>query len=143
MAPLPIEVATNSATSGPVSTATSTSSDVDSPIVASPGARSRLPIPRRALDRLNAVLKNAPTSNTNTNNNRPNPMNFPVEVRANVCALLGHVGRKASTDQLQRLSEATKSTLEGLAKIAGQGRDGMLGTAAKKALDGWATSQAK
>ena len=33
---LPIEVATNSATSGPVSTATSTSSDVDSPIVASP-----------------------------------------------------------------------------------------------------------
>lgn len=63
-----------------------------------------------------------------------------MEVRANVCALLGQVGRKASGEQLERLNEATKGLLEDLAKVKGQGRDGLLGTSAKKALDGWAKS---
>lgn len=141
IAPLPIEVAPNSAASGPISTATSTSSDVDSPIITSPTVHSRLPTPRRAVDRLNAILKNTATSVAKTTNNRPNPVNFPVEVRANVCTLLGQVGRKASGDQLQRLSDATKSTLEGLTKNGGQGRDAVLSTAAQRALDCWTTSQ--
>lgn len=140
-APLPIEVAPNSVTSGPASTTTSTSSDVDSPIITSPTARSRLPAPRRALDKLNAILKNTSTSMVNANNNRPKPVNFPVEVRANVCALLGQVGRKATGEQLQKLSDATRSTLEVLVNNGVQGRDAVLGAAAKKTLDGWATSQ--
>jgi hypothetical protein len=65
-----------------------------------------------------------------------------MEVRANVCALLGQVGRNASREQMERLNEATKCILEDLAKTAGQGREGMLGTAAKKSLDGWAIAQA-
>lgn len=66
-------------------------------------------------------------------------MTFPVEVRANVCALLGQVGKIASGEELDRLDGAVKSTLEELAKGASHSREGLLGSAAKKALDGWAT----
>lgn len=143
LAPLPAEVTPNSASSGPLSASASTSSDVDSPLGTSPPTRSRLSTPRRAIDRLVAVLKNTPSSDTNSVNNRPNVVNFPIEVRANVCALLGQVGRQASGGQLETLKETTKNILEELSKSAGQGRDGLLGTASKKVLDGWATSETK
>jgi hypothetical protein len=138
IAPLPVEVGLNSAALGPPSASTS---DIDSPVVTSPTGRSRLPIPRRALDRLTAVLKNSQISDPN--NNRPNPVTYPVEVRANVCALLEQAGRSASGEQMERLNEVTKSLLEDLVKTAGPGREGMLGVAAKKTLDGWAKPQIK
>jgi hypothetical protein len=64
-----------------------------------------------------------------------------MEVRANVCALLGQAGRSASGEQKERLNQAVKCSLEDLAKTAGHGREGMVGTAAKKSLDGWAIAQ--
>ena len=141
LAPLPIEVGLNS--TGLASTSTNAGSDVDSPVVTSPTGRSRLPTPRRALDRLVTVLKNISNSDVNTNNNRPNPVIFPMEVRANVCALLGQVGRSASGEQTESLNEAAKGVLEDLAKTTGEGREGVLGMAAKKSLDGWAKAHTK
>ncbi|KIM87000.1 hypothetical protein PILCRDRAFT_815433 [Piloderma croceum F 1598] len=132
LSPLPIEVAPNF---GPASASATTGSDVDSPIVASPTGRARIPTPRRALDRLATILKNTSTPD------RPNSVVFPIEVRANVCALLGQAGRSASGEQKERLNQAVKCSLEDLAKTAGHGREGMLGTAAKKSLDGWAIAQ--
>ena len=127
LAPLPAEVTPNSA-----SASASNSSEIGSPV--SPSDRSRLPVLRRALDRLVTVLKNAPTD-ASTNNNRPTPVTFPIEVRANVCALLAQVGSKASAGQLETVRDPTKNILEDLAKSAGPGRDGLLGTAAKKAVE--------
>lgn len=143
LAPLPAEVTPNSASSGllSASASASNSSDVDSPVVTSPTARSLLPVPRRAFDRLVAVLKNTPASDTNANSSRPNPVTFPIEVRANVCALLVQVGRKASGGQLEAVRDPTKNILEDLAKSAGPGRDGLLGTAAKKALDSFGATR--
>jgi len=59
-------------------------SDVSSPIVASPTARSRLPVPRHALDMLIFVLRNV-----------DNPANYPQ-------------------DDLAKVRDATRSTLEKL-----------------------------
>lgn len=87
------------------------------------------------------TLKNSPIYDANTKHHQPNLVTFPMEVRANVCALLGQVSRSASGEQLERLDGAAKSTLEELAKTAGQGREGMIGMAAKKSLDGWAKAQ--
>jgi|SRR5712664_803897 hypothetical protein len=125
--PLPIEVAPNPAMLGP--------SDGDSPVATSTSSHPRMQTPKRLLDRLVAILRNTDA------NNRPNPLNFPVEVRANVCALLGQVSRNASGEQMETLSKVAKSILEDLSKTAGQGREGMLSTAAKKSLDGWAKAQ--
>lgn len=136
LAPLPVEAAPASGAgsipgSAPIS-------EAGSPVIMSPtSASSRIPTTRRALDRLAAVLRNQSSADAH----RPNPLTFPVEVRANVCALLGQVGKVASGDQAERLDTAVKSTLEDLSKGAGQGRDGLLGNCAKKVLDGWATAK--
>ena len=138
--PLPIEVAPKSAVHGLASSSDTPSSDIDSPVVASLTGRSRLPTPLRALDRLVAILKNTPPSDSKMSSNRSNPATFPMEVRANVCTLLGQVGISASGEQMAKLNEAAKCTLEDLAKTAGQS---ILGTAAKKSLEGWAKAQTK
>ncbi|KAF7967687.1 hypothetical protein HWV62_33381 [Athelia sp. TMB] len=136
LAPLPVEASPapgSMPTSAPVS-------EVSSPIFMSPtSASSRIPIPRRALDRLAAVLRNQPSSDTSSSTHRPKPLTFPVEVRANVCALLGQIGKIASGDQADRLDAAVKSTLEDLSKGASQGKDNLLGNCAKRVIEGWAT----
>lgn len=137
LAPLPAEVTPNSA-----SVSASNGSDIYSPVMTPPPAQSRLPVPRRALDRLIAVLKNSPVSDSSTNSNHPNPATFPMEVRANVCTLLAQVSRKASAGQLEAVRDPTKNILEDLAKSAGPGRDGLLGIAAKKALESFGAPRA-
>ena len=84
--------------------------------------------PRRALDMITSVLREGGSA-----------AKVPPEIRSNVCALHGHLGRKGvvaenrATD-LARMKEASQDLLEGLAK------DGTtkLGGAAKRALEAWA-----
>lgn len=84
--------------------------------------------PRRALDMLISVLRDS------------SALNVPHEVRANVCALLGHLGRKGvvaenrATD-LQRMKESTRELIEALAKDS-EGNPRVV-TAAKRALEAW------
>ncbi|EGN93229.1 hypothetical protein SERLA73DRAFT_64433 [Serpula lacrymans var. lacrymans S7.3] len=141
--PLPVEAAPAGSNSLPpsappsLSATASTSSELDSPIVNSP-TRSRPPSPRGALDQLINVLRN--TSNTDhvSNNHRAALTGFPVEVRANVCALLGQVGKQPPGEDVERVKDATKGILEELSRGSTQsGRDGMLGAAAKRVLDAW------
>ncbi|TFK80925.1 hypothetical protein K466DRAFT_591571 [Polyporus arcularius HHB13444] len=87
--------------------------------------------PRCALDMLVSVLRDG------------SALNVPPEVRANVCALLGHLGRKGvvaenrATD-LQRMKESTRELIEALAKESdGQQRNARVAAAAKRALEAW------
>ncbi|KAI0637070.1 hypothetical protein C8Q77DRAFT_1095851 [Trametes polyzona] len=86
--------------------------------------------PRRALDMLISVLREG------------NP-NVPAEVRANVCALLGHLGRKGvvaesrATD-LQRMKDSTRELIEGLAREGEAPSNPKVVAAAKRALEAWA-----
>ncbi|KAI0781039.1 hypothetical protein BD413DRAFT_463594 [Trametes elegans] len=87
--------------------------------------------PRRALDMLTYVL-------------RESTPNVPAEVRANVCALLGHLGRKGvvaenrATD-LQRMKEGMRELVEGLARESGEPpANPKVVAAAKRALEVWA-----
>ena len=86
--------------------------------------------PRRALDMLISVLREG------------NP-NVPAEVRANVCALLGHLGRKGvvaesrATD-LQRMKDGTRELIEGLAREGEAPSNPKVVAAAKRALEAWA-----
>ena len=88
--------------------------------------------PRRALDMLIGVLREGSAPNA------------PPEVRWNVCALLGHLGRKGvvaesrATD-LQRMKESTQELVEALAKdTEGPQGNAKVATAAKRALEAWA-----
>ena len=70
--------------------------------------------------------------------------NVPPEVRSNVCALLGHLGRKGvvaesrATD-VQRMKESTQELVEALAKdTEGPQGNAKVATAAKRALEAWA-----
>ncbi|KAJ3528496.1 hypothetical protein NM688_g7992 [Phlebia brevispora] len=61
----------------------------------------------------------------------------PVEVRANVCALVGHLGRagvvpESRVQDVTTLKESTRELL-----VAGAKEEGYVGTAAKKALEAW------
>ncbi|KAH7916041.1 hypothetical protein BJ138DRAFT_1229379, partial [Hygrophoropsis aurantiaca] len=136
---LPVE-ATPPSAADPVamSTTASVSSEVNSPIVASPvGTRGRSQLPRRAIDQLILVLRNTP-GNDDSGNSRPTSVVYPVEIKANVCALLGQVTKTASGGEIETLKEITRPTLEELTRTSqGQGRDGMLGVAAKRVLDMW------
>ena len=82
--------------------------------------------PRRALDMLVAVLRNA-------------DKNVQVEVSANVCALLGHLGRKGvvSEDRAVDLERMKSSTRELLEQAAADESKRSLSTAAKRALEAW------
>ena len=89
--------------------------------------------PRRALDMLASVLREPASASK-----------VPPEVRANVCALLGHLGRKGvvaesrATD-LQRMKEATGELVEALAKDGdGSPANAKVAASAKRALEAWA-----
>jgi hypothetical protein len=76
-----------------------------------------------------AVLKNVDTG-----------PDYPIEVRANVCSLIGQIGKNASGVPLVKIKEATEPILRDLAERFKDltGRDAILGTAARKVSDGWA-----
>lgn len=89
--------------------------------------------PRRALDMLASVLREPASASK-----------VPPEVRANVCALLGHLGRKgvvaeSRVTDLQRMKEATGELVEALAKDGdGSPANAKVAAAAKRALEAWA-----
>lgn len=93
--------------------------------------------PRRALDTLLHVLRGAvllssvPTTSPSV----------PVEVRANICGLLGHLGRKGvvSVDRARDVQALKDSSRELLLRISAEAGEGpkSVGIAAKKALDAW------
>ncbi|KAH9946201.1 uncharacterized protein BXZ73DRAFT_86375 [Epithele typhae] len=85
--------------------------------------------PRRALDMITAVLRESAGPKV------------PPEVRANACALLGHLGRKGvvaenrATD-LARMKDATREVVEALARDEDQG-NGRVAASGKRALEAW------
>ncbi|KAF9005608.1 hypothetical protein BDQ17DRAFT_1240132 [Cyathus striatus] len=107
--------------------------DVSSPLVATPpplSARPRLPVPRHALDMVVFVLRNV-----------DNPVNFPPEVRANVCAFLVQLGRHISGEELNRLKEAVQPVLERILDNHHNGQrkePELLIRAVKRVLESWA-----
>ncbi|KXN82074.1 hypothetical protein AN958_03232 [Leucoagaricus sp. SymC.cos] len=110
--------------------AASPMSDVSSPVATSPlSARPMLPVPRHALDMLVFVLRNV-----------DNPANYPQEVRMNVCSLLLQLTRHSSEDDLAKIKEATRSTLEKLTNRlqSATGKDEVLRNSIQKVLSAWA-----
>ena len=90
--------------------------------------RSPIAGPRTALDMLLSVLQN--------------PDTMPAEVRSNVCALLGQLGRKGVVSEsrvqdVARMRGAAKELLEGLATKS-EGNAQMVSAAARRALEAWA-----
>lgn len=80
--------------------------------------------PTQALDVLVGVLKHP-------------DHRCPIEVRANICTLLGQLGRKGGVEterevEVRKLKEATKETLEAFA----EGND-LLAGAATRTLEAW------
>ena len=116
--PLPSEALRSSSASQPVSAISVTEG---SPVVG----------PGRALDMLIGTLREGSAPNV------------PPEVRSNVCALLGHLGRKGvvaesrATD-VQLMTESTRELIEVLAKEEGPQSNPKVATAAKRALEAWA-----
>lgn len=83
-------------------------------------------LPRRALDMLASCLRNADGR-------------LPPEVRANICALVGHLGRagvvpESRAHDLQVLKLELRDTLE----TAAAKEPNPVGAAAKRVLDTWA-----
>ena len=67
--------------------------------------------------------------------------NVPPEVRSNVCALLGHLGRKGVVAEsraidLQRMEDSTRELIEGLARAEGPSNPKVVASA-KRALEAW------
>ncbi|KIJ69418.1 hypothetical protein HYDPIDRAFT_80271 [Hydnomerulius pinastri MD-312] len=150
VAPLPVEVAPPAPGSAAMSTAASASSETGSPIITSPPApRKREPAQRRALDQLITVLRTGSSDDTSSPQRSALPP-YPPVILANVCALLGQVAIRPSggpldpvkeqlvKEQLDGIKEATRPILEVLARDA-TGRENMLGIAAKRVLDLWAS----
>ncbi|KAF8628482.1 hypothetical protein AX15_003992 [Amanita polypyramis BW_CC] len=84
------------------------------------------------LDILVFVLKNV-----------DNPVNFPVEIRVNVCAFLVQLGRNTTAEELSKVKEVVKPALEKLATgephtLAAPGKEELLRRSVKKVLDAWA-----
>jgi hypothetical protein len=117
---LPLDGAASTSDSAP---ATSTSSEVGSPVVTSPSTRNRLPAARRPVDMLVAVLKNRDTG-----------PDFPMEVRTNVCSLLAQLVRNTSGENLLKVKECTEPILRRLVDTA-QAKEEILAAAAKRLLD--------
>ncbi|TFK54932.1 hypothetical protein OE88DRAFT_1710689 [Heliocybe sulcata] len=109
------------------------------PTSASTGSASSSPIvvgPTRALDMLTTVLRSPET-----------PPIIPVEVQANICSLLGQLGKKSIVNEsdgraadVERVKSATRELLELTAQPAGGSGGTLVSGAAKKALDAWAGS---
>lgn len=103
------------------------------PLTAGNGVDSPVMGPRRALDRLVAVLRAPSTSEPQA----PRTPIIPVEVRANVCALVGRLGRKGVVPEdrirdLQAMKESLKEILEHATKEGNE-----VATAAKRVLEAW------
>ncbi|KAK0459680.1 uncharacterized protein EV420DRAFT_1269168 [Desarmillaria tabescens] len=113
----------------PPSASTSSNSDVSSPTLTTPSTRGQLPTPRSAAEMLVAVLRNF-----------DNPVNFPVEVRINVCSLLWQVGRYKGGEDVAKLQAVVKPVLEQLVEDSPtpQGKEATLVNGAKKVLESWA-----
>ncbi|KAH7930821.1 hypothetical protein BV22DRAFT_1101534 [Leucogyrophana mollusca] len=139
LAPLPIEATPSMPGSTPMSATASASSETDSPVVTSPaGTRGRSALPRRALDHLVLVLRNSSGSDGSASPHRPTPVAYPIEIRANICALLGQMAKTTSGVELDIVKESTRPILDELARnTQAQGREGMLSVAAKRVLDVW------
>jgi hypothetical protein len=61
---------------------------------------------------------------------------FPPEIAVNVCALLGQLGKGTTNVSVK---DATRPLLEQLASLStAQGKEGMVNSAAKRALEAWA-----
>ncbi|KAG6854319.1 hypothetical protein C0991_008214 [Blastosporella zonata] len=101
-----------------------TASDVGSPISSAPRNRVHLNTPRHALDMLVFTLKNV-----------DNPVNFPVEVRSNVCSLLIQLSKHSPGDKLEQVKEAVRPVLETL--LVSQALDEKLESAARRLQDAW------
>lgn len=95
------------------------------PVSAGPAADSpAVGTPRRALDMLASCLRNADGR-------------LPAEARANICALVGHLGRagvvpESRAHDVRVMQEELRELLEGAAKEANPA-----GAAAKRALETW------
>lgn len=118
-----------------MSTVASTSSETGSPVITSP-ARSRAPPQRRALDLLLNILRNG-SSDGASSPRQPELTSYPVELRINICALLGQLGKRTAGEELETVKDNTRSILEDLSKPNLTGKENMLATAAKKSLDMW------
>ena len=135
VAPLPSEATLGVPSSAALSTVAS--SETGSPIITSPPARSRAPPQKRALDHLLNVLRNGGNDGTSSPRQPELPL-YPVELRINICALLGQLGKRASGEELDTVKDSAKSILEDLSKQSlNTGRENMLAPAAKKTLDVW------
>lgn len=124
MNPLPVEISRTNNNADVLSQPISAIPAADSPAVG---------VPRKALDMLVWSLKNPDT---------------PPEVRANICTLVGHLGRPGVVDvsrarDLQVLKDELRHVLEKLVKPGqdddedGEKAQQSLMAAAKRALDAW------
>ncbi|THG97815.1 hypothetical protein EW026_g4259 [Hermanssonia centrifuga] len=111
--PLPTETPPHG---GPLSQPISAGPSTDSPAIG---------MPRRALDMLVSSLRNADGRT-------------PVEVRGNICALLGRLGRQGVVPEsrVHDVGAMKLSTKEWVEEAAGE--EGPIGGAARKTLEAWA-----
>ena len=117
MNPLPVEIPRGGPLSQPISAIPSS----DSPAVGTP---------RRAFDMLVTSLRNSDT---------------PPEVRANICALVGYLGRPGVVNESRArdvhvLKEEMRDVLNDVVQKEGKASEktsGPLAAAAKRALDAW------
>ncbi|KAF7779072.1 hypothetical protein Agabi119p4_3417 [Agaricus bisporus var. burnettii] len=113
----------------PEPVSTSPTSDLSSPVVASPKTYPQLHIPRHALDMLVFVLRNV-----------DNPANYQQEIRINVCALLLQLTKNTPEEDLAQLKRAFRSPLEKLTNKlqSATDKDAMLRENVQKVLSAWA-----
>jgi len=135
--PLPNEMNSAAPGSAAMSTVASTSSKTGSPIITSPPARNRAPLQKRALDHLLNILRNGGSDDASSPK-RSELAPYPIELRMNICALLGQLGKRIAGEETEMIKDSTRSILEDLSKSNfNTGKENMLATAAKKTLDLW------
>ncbi|KAI6109851.1 hypothetical protein F5141DRAFT_811938 [Pisolithus sp. B1] len=137
VAPLPAEVTPGIPSSMAIPATPSTSSEVESPNIWSPGARHRPP-QNRALDHLVSIVRNI-SKNDDAQGLRLAATSYPIEVRTNVCSLFGQVTKHVSGEDADIVKDEARPVLEELSRHGqGLGRESMLGNAARRVLDMWA-----
>ena len=134
IAPLPNEISLPAPGSAAMSTVASTSSETDSPIITSPPARSHASPQKRTLDYLLNILRNGGSDDAR----QPELVSYPVELRINICALLGQLGKRTAGEEVEVVKDNARSILEDLSKSNfNTGKENMLATAAKRTLELW------
>ncbi|KAG8217480.1 hypothetical protein J3R82DRAFT_5625 [Butyriboletus roseoflavus] len=133
--PLPNET-TPAPGSAAMSTVASTSSETGSPIITSPPTRRRAPPQRCALDHVLNILRHG-SSDDASSPRQPELTSYPVELRINICALLGQLGKRTAGEELEMVKDNARSILEDLSQPNFTTKENMLATAAKKTLDMW------